>query len=120
MLDRLFILLTGVPGVAPHGVEKFTWDPQTRTFESTWVNADVSCPNGIPTMSAATGLAYCIGQRFGIWTLEAMDWDTGESAFHRFLGAEPKYNSAYAATEIGAHGDILTGTIFGAVRIRPE
>ena len=31
VLDRLFILLTGVPGVAPHGVEKFTWDPQTRT-----------------------------------------------------------------------------------------
>ena len=82
---------------------------------------DLSCPNGIPSASAATGLMYCVGKRGETWTVEAIDWRTGEPAFHVPLGDDNlRYNSTYAATEIGPDGSILTGTFTGAVWIRPE
>ncbi len=118
-LNRLNVIITNWPGIAPYGAEKLTWDPATRTLASVWANPNISCPNGIPTMSADAGLAYCIGQRWGVWTLEGIDWATGASAFHHYLGVLPRYNSAYAATEVGPDRDILTGTFTGVVRIRP-
>ncbi len=117
--NLITVSVTNLPGIAPHGAEKLEWDPATRTLRSVWVNRKVSCPSGIPTMSAATGLAYCIGQRYGVWTLEALDWHTGASRFHRYLGIRPRYNSAYAGTEIGPSGEIVTGTLTGIVRIGP-
>ena len=90
--DFWTILLSGQSYNQPFGVEKFQWDSATKTMKSTWSN-NISCPNGIPTMSSASNLAYCIGARDNAWTLEAMDWDTGETVFHRQLGQGPKFNS---------------------------
>ncbi len=108
------------PLFAPYGVEKFKWDPNSRTLTSTWTNPDISCPNGIPSMSEATGLMYCIGQRDQVWTLEGIDWETGESAFHHLMAQEVKYNSYYAHTEIGPDKNIITGTLTGTVDLRPK
>jgi hypothetical protein len=105
------------PEIAPYGIEKFQWNPETRKLESVWANRSLSCPNGIPTMSAATGLFYCMGQREGQWTLEAVNWATGESAFHQPLSPGSKSNSFYAATEIAAEGTILTGTYGGVLKL---
>jgi len=102
--------------LAPHGVEKFRWDSFDRQLTSQWANRSASCPNGIPTMSAATGLFYFIGQRDARWTLEALDWETGRSRFHRSLSRGVRHNSFYAATEIGPGGTILTGTYGGVLR----
>jgi len=99
--------------IAPYGIEKFTWNPRTRQLTSSWANRSISCPNGIPTMSEATGLCYLIGQRDSSWTLEAVSWETGESAFHQKLSRDSDNNSFYAATEIGPGGSILTGTYSG-------
>jgi len=116
--DRLLaILLSGDPDIAPYGAEKFEWDPLTRELRSVWVNPEVSLPNGIPTMSAATGLIYDVGQRGGVWTMEALSWNTGESVFFYEFGPELKYNSAYAATEVGLEGGLYSGTILGMVRV---
>jgi len=115
----LAILLSGDPDIAPYGVEKFEWDPVTRELRSVWVNPAVSLPSGIPAMSAATGLVYDVGQRAGVWTLEALSWDTGESVFSYVFGPELKYNSAYAATEIGLAGGLQSGTLLGMVRLYP-
>ena len=30
---------------APKGIEKFAWDPETRTMSSVWANQTTSCPN---------------------------------------------------------------------------
>ncbi|MEM8679192.1 MAG: hypothetical protein AAGF97_07570 [Planctomycetota bacterium] len=102
--------------IAPYGAEKFTWDPKSRQLVSTWANPKLSCPNGVPTMSAQTGLLYCMGQRNSEWTLEAVDWETGESKFYQVLSRDPANNSFYAATEIGPDGMIITGTYGGILR----
>lgn len=102
--------------VAPYGVEKFVWNPQTRKLVSAWGNPNLSVPNGIPTMSEATGLMYGIGQRESDWTLEAIDWNTGDSVFFERLTREVRHNSFWAATEIGPDGTIITGMYGGIMR----
>ena len=110
-----------IAGLAPPGIELFRWDSQTNTLSSSWALPDVSCPNGIPSASAATGLMYCVGKRDDTWTIEAIDWVTGTPKFHVPMGTEnARYNSSYAATEIGPDGSILTGTLTGIVRVFPN
>ncbi len=116
----LNIIISGVPGIAPKGIEKFEWNPETRTLSSVWANRQISIPNGIPCMSAATGLCYAIGKRGIFWTLEALDWNTGESVFYSNIGIGLQYNSAYAATQVGLEGCIYSGTAIGLVNLRPE
>ena len=113
------VLFSGLPAVAPHGAEKFTWDPDTDRLTTAWANTTVSCPNGIPSMSTATGTAYCWGSRDDRWTLEALDWRTGATVFHAVVGAGSVDNSAYAGTEIGAFGAVVSGTLGGVTAVRP-
>lgn len=115
----LSVLFSGFPAFAPYGAEKFAWDPKTRELFSAWANEEVSLPNGIPAMSAATGLIYDVGQRDGAWTWEAIDWETGESAFHYPIGGMLKYNSVYAATEVGPDGALYSGALWGMMRLAP-
>jgi len=118
ILSQLVVLFSNLPFVAPYGVEKFTWDPLSRKLETAWATRNISCPNGIPTMSSSSGLMYCIGQRFFGWTLEAVDWDSGDSAFYKFLGWWFVLNSAYTAIEVGPERELVTGTLGGAMRFR--
>ncbi|CEL97016.1 unnamed protein product [Vitrella brassicaformis CCMP3155] len=115
-------------GDAPYGVEQFEFNKFTNRIRSVWANPDVSIPNGIPCMSASSGLMYGVGKRRlltnrpaaplqGVWTLEALDWKTGEHVISHPIGSGPFTNSAYAATEIGPD-EIITGTIAGIVRVR--
>lgn len=113
-------LFSNLPQFAPYGVQKFRWDPDNRQLISVWSNPSISCPNSVPTMSSSSGLMYCIGQRDSVWTLEAVSWETGESAFYEILGSELKYNSYYAATEIGPSRNIINGAVYGVLDIRPK
>ena len=130
-LQPYVMLLSNIPGIAPRGMEKFRWNPRTRKLERAWANPDISIPNCIPCMSSATGLIYATGQRCGFWTLEAVDWETGESRFFfripiTLFGLSfgwdflPFANSFYAATEIGPDGCIYTGTFGGISRFKPR
>jgi hypothetical protein len=117
-------------GDAPKGLHQFEFDVIKRKAKTTWTNNEISIPNGITTMSAATGLIYGIGKRdsnslirdrdadefTGMWTLEALDWWTGESKWYKKAGAQFRYNSLYAATEVGGPGEIITGTSLGVLR----
>lgn len=116
-LGQIGVVLTNLPGIAPHGVEKFRWNAELKQPESVWANQRLSCPNGIPSYSTVTNLAYCIGQRRGRWTLEGIDWETGDSRFYAPLGYLLRYNSAYAATQIGYDGVIFSGGVMGAFRV---
>jgi hypothetical protein len=137
----------GNPAVAPHGIERVDWDPLARTCTTKWANRAMSLPNGIPTMSAATGLIYAVGQRRGAWGLEAIDFETGESMFTvpssqrrcpqqviDTIAGSPLApfllpvlerlpasceNSIFAATEVGPDGSIYTGTFQGVSRFTP-
>lgn len=113
------VLLGGEPDHQPFGCEKFEWDPQSKELRSVWTNNEVSLPNAVPTMSVGTNLIYSIGSRDGTWTLEAIDWDTGESAWHYEIGDKTRHNSAFATCEVGPNNAIYYGTYFGCIRIRP-
>lgn len=113
---KLTVLFSNLPANAPYGVEKFSWQSDSRQLVSDWSN-QISCPNGIPTMSESSNLAYCWGQRKGKWTLEGMNWDTGASEVVIPIGYLPKYNSVYAATQVVDQGQVVSGTAGGITRL---
>jgi len=116
------VTLSQLPAVQPWGVEKFQWVPGAGVsgqgeLQTAWVNRDVSCPNGIPTMSASSNMFYCIGAMFGAWTLEGLDWTYGHRKFRKFIGFSPIYNSFYAGTQIDSNGRIISGTTLGVMQL---
>jgi hypothetical protein len=135
----------GIPDKAPFGVERIDWDPETRTCATVWANADISIPNGIPSISEAAGLVYGAGQRDGQWGLEGLDFVTGESRVWAPAGSgvcpgdsggiagilpgvadvlevvpDSCENSVYAATTVGPDGMVYQGTLNGVTRYVPE
>jgi hypothetical protein len=111
-------LAGGVPGNQPRGVERIDWDPRTRTCATVWQRPDLSVPNTIPTMSEATDTFYAVGNREGTWTLEALDFATGEDRYHVPTSFVPTQNSMWAATTVGPDASIWSGTFGGVTRWR--
>ena len=135
----------GIPEKAPFGLERIDWDPETRTCSTVWDNDEISVPNGIPSISEASGLVYGTGQRDGQWGLEGLDFATGQSRVwvpagpgtcpgdsSGVAGALPGVsdvlevvpdsceNSVYAATTIGPDGMVYQGTLNGMTRYVPS
>eukprot|EP00918_Siedleckia_nematoides_P078103 GHVU01170896.1.p1 GENE.GHVU01170896.1~~GHVU01170896.1.p1 ORF type:complete len:194 (-),score=27.77 GHVU01170896.1:55-636(-) len=98
------------------GVEQFEFSSNTLT--STWTRNDITIPNGIPAMSAATGLMYGVGKRGNKWGIEGLNWATGETAFTYELGRSSAYNSVFAGLEVGPDCELVTGVFGGVVRVR--
>jgi len=104
------------PAFTPHGVQKFEWDPRARALREAWVNRDVASPNTVPLVSRASNLVYTGGARDGQWTLEALDWETGRSAFHWVLGSS-RYNGFFSGVVLDENGRLVLGAPFGKFRI---
>jgi hypothetical protein len=121
--ERFVVLISGflghLPIYQPFGVQKFVWDPERRALSEAWVNHEVSSPNAVPILSLPAGLAFTVGARDGKWTVEAIDWETGASAYHLVVG-DQRYNSAYAAIEIDEAGRLMWGTVWGRARVTPR
>ena len=121
--ERAKALLIGYlgsdPEYQPFGAQKFAWNPRARRLEVAWVNREVSSPSCVPIASYASGLAYLIGAREGHWTLEALDWKTGASAFHYAIGGQ-RYDPLFSGTLVDEAGRIHYGTPWGRVRLAPE
>ncbi len=115
----LVSFLGSSPEYQPRGAQKFQWNPADQKLEVAWVNREVSSPNCVPTVSLGSGLAYVAGARNDEWTLEALDWQTGESRFHYVVG-DQRYNSLFAGVLIDEAGRVMWGTIFGRVRLDPR
>lgn len=117
---RATSLLSGYLGTdarfTPHGMEKFVWDQRHDRLRVAWVNADIASPNSVPFVSTGSDLVYTVGARDGSWTLEAVDWTTGKSAFHYTLPGA-KYNSLFAGVILDDRGNVVFGTPFGKLRI---
>lgn len=120
---RFVVLASGflghLPEYQPFGVQKFAWDPEARSLDEAWVNREVSSPNAVPILSLASNLVFTVGARDGAWTVEAIEWATGESAYHLIVG-DQRYNSAYAAIEIDEAGRLIWGTVWGRARVTPR
>jgi hypothetical protein len=114
---RLLVSFLGDdPAYTPHGVQRFHWDPDADELVETWVNTEVASPNAVPYVSLRSDLAYTIGVRDGQWTLEGLDWQTGESRFHQVLGGA-EANSLFSGVVMDEEGRVVYGTIFGLARI---
>ena len=107
------------PKFQPYGVQKFEWNPKLRQLEKAWVNETISSPNGVPWVSTGSGQVYFIGARNNEWTLEAVNWLTGEPTFHYILGGQ-KYNNMFSGPTIDERGRVFVGTYYGRMRIEPN
>jgi hypothetical protein len=114
----LISFLGSEPDYQPYGVQKFEWDPGERVFRDAWVNRTVSSPNCVPVVSYPSDRVYLIGARDNQWTLEALEWSDGRSAFHTAIGGQ-RYNSLFSGTEIDEARRIHYGTPWGRVRLAP-
>jgi len=101
-------------------MHKIVWNGETlSTDKEAWVNSEVSSPSTVPIVGVGSKTAYLIGARNNKWTLEAMDWDTGESKFHYVIGGQ-RYNVLFSGTLIDMDGRIHYGTPWGRVRLVPR
>ncbi len=107
------------PKYQPYGIQKFEWNPVLRRIEKAWVNETISSPNGVPWVSTGSGQVYFIGARNHEWTVEAVDWLTGEPSFHYIMGGQ-KYNSLFSGPVIDEKGRIFVGAYHGRLRIQPD
>ena len=104
------------PEYTPHGLHKYEWDPVAREFTEAWVNKDVSSPNAVPFVSQASDIVYTCGVRDQKFTVEGVDWTTGESRFHFVLGGA-RFNTVGAGMTIDEEGHLLFGNLFGKTRV---
>ena len=114
--DGLFVGLAGHhPDFTPKGVQKFEWDPAAQILKEAWVNTEVSSVNSVPVVSNASNKVYTVGARNGQWTLEALDWTSGESAFY-FVTGSSRFNTQYSGVLMDEEGRIMHTTVHGIVR----
>ena len=107
------------PYYQPYGLQKFEWNPDAQTLEYAWVNKDISSPSSVPTVGILSDRVYFIGARDNEFTLEALDWRSGEADFHYVIGGQ-RYNVMYSGTSIDEDGRIHYGTPWGRVRLIPD
>jgi len=107
------------PKFQPYGVQKFEWNPDKGQLEKAWVNETISSPNGVPWVSTGSGQVYFMGARNNEWTLEAVDWLTGEPTFHYILGGQT-YNNMFSGPTIDEKGRVFVGSYYGRMRIQPK
>ena len=103
----------------PYGVQKFVWNPQAKALENAWVNNNISSPSCVPIVSQLNGKAYLIGARDNQWTLEAINWQTGQVDFHYVIGGQ-RYNPFFSGTLLDEDGRVHYGTPWGRVRLNPR
>ena len=103
------------PDYTPHGVQKFEWDPKARALKEAWVNGEVSSVNSVPIVSNDANMVYTVGARDGKWTMEGIDWTSGESVFH-FTTGSTRYNTQFSGVLMDQEGRLLHTTIHGIVR----
>jgi len=71
-------------------------------------------------VSPVTEMVYSVGAREGVWTLEALDWGSGDSLWHYDLGNLARHNSFMTVTLIGPDGNIYSPNFCGLLRVRAQ
>jgi hypothetical protein len=114
-------LLVGYSGndplFKPRGVQKFEWDMVDDTLTEAWVNTNVSSINAVPIVSTASDIVYTVGARGpgGLWTVEALDWVTGDQKFFYITGSV-RYNTLFSGMNLDQDGRLIHTTAFGITR----
>ena len=111
--------LVGLPGnhpdFTPNGVQKFEWDPVSKTLREAWINSDVSSANCVPVVANGSNMVYTVGAKNGVWNMQGIDWSTGELVFRYNVGSS-RYNTAYSGVMMDQEGRLIHTTFQGIVR----
>ena len=92
------------------------WNPENTEFTEAWVNKEVSSPNSVPQVSIGSNVVYTCGTRRGKWTIEVLDWTTGESLGYWITG-DSRFNTLGSGVQLDNDGRLVFGSIFGKSRI---
>ena len=76
---------------------------------------ETSSANSVPIVSLASDKAYTVGARGGKWTIEALDWTSGQSAFYYETGSS-RFNTLFSGLTLDQEGRIMHTTTHGIVR----
>ena len=105
--------------IAPNGIEKLVWNPDSQKIEFAWINKEVSDPICVPFVAYGNNMFYTIGSRNNQFTFEGIDTLTGEWVFHYIIGGA-RYKGFYSAPTLDSDGRILYGGLWGVVRLDPK
>lgn len=120
-------------GDASHGYYQYEFDENeedpAKSLSLSW-STDLSCPNSIPALSVAENRLYCVGRKClaseedcvpssfgGYWSIDSLNWSTGELMRSIKIGKSPEYNSMYAPMQILGDGLIGYGSLKGLVLV---
>jgi outer membrane protein assembly factor BamB len=105
-----------VPGVA-----RVRYDNQPCPGETVWASNQVVVPSVVSKLSLATGLIYTytleIEKGEHIWSITAIDAETGEVAFSVQAGTGRIFDNHYASVFIGPNGTLYVPTVLGIVSL---
>jgi hypothetical protein len=110
------VLTAGVTRQAPVGVEKWSWDSKTHSFTSDWTG-DYPLQWGLHPVSAATNTVTVTSVEDGVYSLVALDWDTGREVGRTVLGASPIFNTAGGIFIPLNETEMFVTGVFGPVKI---
>lgn len=115
-----YFAVTKDPKYVPRGGMKYVWNSKTKKFNLGWTT-DRSFVTSVPVVDIANTL-YGIGWRDGVFTLEAVDWESGKSRFFYNLGKGNRFNVMGSSLSIAPNGalDCPCNAGVGFVRIHPK
>ena len=87
------VLAAGVTREAPTGAEKWSWDSEIHSFKSDWT-LDYPLQWALHPISASSSVVLLTPLEDGVYSLVAVDWDTGEALGKIILGDSPIFNTA--------------------------
>jgi hypothetical protein len=102
----------------PRGVQRVDWLPQEKRLSLVWANSEAHF-NGVPSVSATTGLVY--GSGYGSaceLRYRGLDMMTGQVALDLPLGEKRDFLDQGNQHTITADGSILYASTGGVVRLR--
>lgn len=110
---------SGVTRPAPLGVQKVTWNTQTKSFEKNWINNEIDNTDVmVPVISAASRLIYLASKQEGVYEYVGVDWNSGEiKARWPFPDDSRKWNAYGGITALLEDGDLLIGGVFTIKRV---
>jgi len=108
------------PDYVPRGALRYNWNPAERKLELAW-KTDLSLTTSIPVIDIKDTV-YAIGSRDGIFTMEALDWNTGKPKFYYNLGKSIRFSPNGSSVMVAPNGalDCYCQGGGGIVRIHPE
>ena len=122
-MDEFLAFAFGVgqqPQYTPRAGLKLEWNPRSRRFDEKW-RTQRSFATMLPIIDGDDVLYY-IGTENGVWTLEGIDWNSGQLKFKYELGTSQRFNPVGTALEVAPNGalDCLCGGGLGWVRVLPK